>query len=124
MRISDWSSDVCSSDLLDTALAGRIWEAIVVDDNSPDGTADAAREIARNDRRVRVIQRIGRRGLSTACIEGMCATAAPLVAVIDGDLQHDETLLPRMIDAPERSEERRVGKECVSPCRYGWVPLQ
>src|SRR3546814_20489096 len=75
-----------------------MWEAIVVDDNSPDGTADAAREIARNDRRVRVIQRIGRRGLSTACIEGMCATAAPLLAVIDGDLQHDETLLPRLID--------------------------
>src|SRR3546814_16084969 len=101
MRISDWSSDVCSSDLLDTALAGRIWEAIVVDDNSPDGTADAAREIARNDRRVRVIQRIGRRGLSTACIEGMFATAAPLVAVIDGDLPHDETLLPRIIAAYE-----------------------
>ena len=48
---------------------------------------------------MRVIQRIGRRGLSSACIEGMCATAAPVVAVIDGDLQHDETLLPAMLDA-------------------------
>ncbi|OYW23689.1 MAG: dolichol monophosphate mannose synthase, partial [Sphingomonas sp. 12-62-6] len=86
-------------DKLDTALAGRAWEAIFVDDDSPDGTANAAREIARTDRRVRVIQRIGRRGLSSACIEGMCATAAPLVAVIDGDLQHDETLLPKMLDA-------------------------
>ncbi|HVI99213.1 MAG TPA: glycosyltransferase family 2 protein [Sphingomonas sp.] len=86
---------------LDAALDGRAWEVIVVDDNSPDGTADAAREIARIDRRVRVLQRIGRRGLSTACIEGMCATAAPLVAVIDGDLQHDETLLPHMLDALE-----------------------
>jgi dolichol-phosphate mannosyltransferase len=84
---------------LDAALDGWRWEAIFVDDDSPDGTADAAREIARLDARVRVIQRIGRRGLSTACIEGMCATAAPLVAVIDGDLQHDETLLPRMIEA-------------------------
>ncbi|MFZ5747551.1 MAG: glycosyltransferase [Pseudomonadota bacterium] len=84
---------------LDAALAGRAWEAIFVDDNSPDGTADMAREIARHDVRVRVIQRIGRRGLSSACIEGMCATAAPVVAVIDGDLQHDETLLPRMLDA-------------------------
>ncbi len=87
---------------LDAALQGRAWEAIVVDDNSPDGTADAARAIARLDRRVRVIQRIGRRGLSSACIEGMCATAAPLVAVIDGDLQHDETLLPRMMEALQR----------------------
>jgi len=84
---------------LDAALAGRNWEAIFVDDNSPDGTADAAREIGRRDPRVRVIQRIGRRGLSSACIEGMCATAAPVVAVIDGDLQHDETILPGMLDA-------------------------
>jgi dolichol-phosphate mannosyltransferase len=83
---------------LDQALVGLNWEAIFVDDDSPDGTADAAREIARLDKRVRVIQRIGRRGLSSACIEGMCATAAPVVAVIDGDLQHDETLLPAMLD--------------------------
>lgn len=83
---------------LDQALAGRNWEAIFVDDDSPDGTADAAREIGRLDKRVRVIQRIGRRGLSSACIEGMCATAAPVVAVIDGDLQHDEMLLPAMLD--------------------------
>ncbi len=84
---------------LDAALAGLAWEAIFVDDDSPDGTAEAARLIGRADRRVRVIQRIGRRGLSSACIEGMCATAAPLVAVIDGDLQHDETLLPQMAAA-------------------------
>ena len=84
---------------LDRALAGLAWEAIFVDDDSPDGTADAARELGLIDRRVRVIQRIGRRGLSTACIEGMLATAAPLVAVIDGDMQHDETLLPAMAAA-------------------------
>ena len=81
---------------LDSVLADYAWEAIFVDDDSPDGTADAARDIARTDPRIRVIQRIGRRGLSTACIEGMCATAAPLVAVIDGDLQHDEALLAPM----------------------------
>lgn len=84
---------------LDRALAGRRWEAIFVDDDSPDGTADAAREIGLVDGRVRVIQRLGRRGLSSATIEGMCATAAPFVAVIDGDMQHDEALLPRMLDA-------------------------
>jgi dolichol-phosphate mannosyltransferase len=87
---------------LDAALAGRTWEAIFVDDDSPDGTADAARAIARTDPRVRVVQRIGRRGLSTACIEGMCATAAPCVAVIDGDLQHDESILPAMLDALDK----------------------
>ncbi len=56
---------------------------------------------ALTDSRVRVIQRIGRRGLSSACVEGMCATAAPNVAVIDGDMQHDEALLPRMLDLLE-----------------------
>ena len=89
---------------LDQALAGRRWEAIFVDDDSPDGTADVARELGRIDPRVRVIHRIGRRGLSSACIEGMCATAAPVVAVIDGDLQHDETLLPKMLDLLQADE--------------------
>ena len=87
---------------IDQALAGRRWEVIFVDDDSPDGTAEAARELARFDARVRVIQRIGRRGLSTACIEGLCATAAPVVAVMDGDLQHDETILPAMLEALQR----------------------
>ena len=95
-------------DKLDAALKGRSWEAIFVDDNSPDGTAEAARALGRKDVRVRVIQRIGRRGLSSACIEGMCATAAPIVAVIDGDLQHDETLLPKMLDAFRRDHNLDV----------------
>ena len=100
---------------LDQALAGRNWEAIFVDDDSPDGTADAARAIARLDKRVRVIQRIGRRGLSSACIEGMCATAAPVVAVIDGDLQHDETLLPAMLDLLKTDEtDVVIGSRFVS----------
>ena len=84
---------------LDAALQGLAWEAVFVDDNSPDGTADEARRIAREDPRVRVIERIGRRGLASAAIEGMCATAAPVVAVMDADGQHDEKLLPQMYAA-------------------------
>ena len=84
---------------LDAALSGIAWEAIFVDDNSPDGTAGIARGIARRDPRIRCIRRVGRRGLSSACVEGMLASSADYVAVIDGDLQHDETLLPRMLDA-------------------------
>jgi dolichol-phosphate mannosyltransferase len=84
---------------LDTALAGIPWEAIFVDDNSPDGTADEARALSQHDPRVRVIQRIGRRGLASAAIEGMCATAAPVVAVMDADHQHDPALLPGMLAA-------------------------
>jgi len=82
---------------LSKTLAGIEWEAVVVDDESPDGTADVVREIARTDRRVRILKRMGRRGLSSACLEGMLATAAPNIAVIDADLQHDEALLPDML---------------------------
>ncbi|WP_312846843.1 glycosyltransferase family 2 protein [Stappia sediminis] len=81
---------------LDTTLGDIAWEVIVVDDNSPDGTAELARDIAAHDPRVRVIRRIGRRGLSGACVEGMLASSAKFVAVMDADLQHDESLLPRM----------------------------
>ena len=79
------------------ALEGHDYEIIVVDDNSPDGTADRVREIAKRNLRVRCIHQIGRRGLSGAFIEGALATAAPVVAVIDGDMQHDEMLLPAML---------------------------
>ena len=81
---------------LHAALAGIDWEVLFVDDDSRDGTAAVARRIAQGDPRVRCLQRIGRRGLSSACIEGILATSAPVVAVMDADLQHDETLLPRM----------------------------
>jgi dolichol-phosphate mannosyltransferase len=84
---------------IEAALGSQGWEVIVVDDNSADGTADAARELALSDRRVRAIQRIGRRGLASAAIEGMCATAAPFVAVMDADHQHDPALLPLMLAA-------------------------
>jgi dolichol-phosphate mannosyltransferase len=82
---------------LETALAGRAWEVIFVDDNSPDGTWDVVRALAREDSRARCIRRIGRRGLSGACIEGILASSAPCAAVIDADLQHDETQLPKML---------------------------
>ncbi len=81
---------------VESVLDGIAWELIFVDDDSPDGTADRVRALTRRDPRIRLIQRIGRRGLSSACIEGMLATSAPYLAVMDGDLQHDETLLPRM----------------------------
>lgn len=74
------------------------WEVVVVDDDSPDDTAGLVRSIARSDRRVRCVQRVGRRGLSSACIEGMLASAAPYIAVMDADLQHDETILPEMLE--------------------------
>ncbi len=82
---------------LETALAGTAFEVIFVDDNSPDGTWDVVRALAREDNRARCIRRIGRRGLSGACIEGILASSAPYAAVIDADLQHDETQLAKML---------------------------
>ena len=82
---------------LQAAIGITGWEIVFVDDDSPDGTADVVRTIARNDPRVRCLQRIGRRGLASACIEGMLAASAPTIAVMDADLQHDETILPKML---------------------------
>ena len=82
---------------LDAALKGVAWQVIFVDDNSPDGTAEEAKAVARTDARVQCIRRVGRRGLAGAVVEGALDSAAPVVAVIDADLQHDETLLPAML---------------------------
>jgi dolichol-phosphate mannosyltransferase len=84
---------------IEEALDGIAWEAIVVDDHSPDGTADEARAISQRDGRIRVIERVGRRGLASAAVEGMLSTAAPIVAVMDADHQHDPKLLPEMLAA-------------------------
>jgi dolichol-phosphate mannosyltransferase len=89
---------------LAVCLGTRSWEVIFVDDDSPDGTADVVREHAAADSRVRCVQRIGRRGLSSACVEGMLATTAPYLAVIDADLQHDERLLPQMLDTLKQGD--------------------
>jgi dolichol-phosphate mannosyltransferase len=88
--------------LIAAALDGVAWEVIVVDDDSPDGTAAEARALAQREPRLRCLQRLGRRGLSTACIEGVLASSAPYVAIMDADLQHDERLLPRMLEALKR----------------------
>jgi dolichol-phosphate mannosyltransferase len=89
-------------ELLGAALSDIDWEVIFVDDDSRDGTAARVREIARQDGRVRCLHRIGRRGLSTACIEGVLASASPYAAIMDADLQHDERLLPRMLETLKR----------------------
>jgi dolichol-phosphate mannosyltransferase len=99
---------------VEACLTGMSWEIIFVDDDSPDGTADVVRELARLDVRVRCLQRIGRRGLSSACVEGMLSSSAPYFAVMDADLQHDEALLPEMLAVlRERSTDIVVGSRYI-----------
>src|SRR5438477_12244695 len=89
---------------LEQALAGLDWETIVVVDDAYDGSEVLVRERAQRDPRVRCLHRIGRRGLASACIEGMLASSAPYVVVIDADLQHDERLLPELLETLRKSD--------------------
>jgi dolichol-phosphate mannosyltransferase len=98
---------------LEFVLGADGWEVLFVDDDSPDGTSVVVRQFAQADPRVRVMQRVGRRGLASACIEGMLSTSAPIVAVMDADLQHDEAVLPAMLDSLDKD-----GAELVIATRY------
>jgi dolichol-phosphate mannosyltransferase len=93
---------------LDAALEGVEWEVIFVDDDSPDGTTDVAKRLAATNPRVRCLRRVSRRGLAGACIEGMLSSSALYVAVMDADLQHDESLLPRMLETLRRGDTDMV----------------
>ena len=96
-------------DKVTTALAGIPFEFIVVDDNSPDGTAAVVKDMARRFSNVRCIHRIGRRGLSSAVVEGVQASTAPYFAVIDADLQHDEAILPQMYARATSGDDIVIG---------------
>ncbi len=98
---------------LDACLHDIRWEAIFVDDDFTDGTGVILQNISRADPRIRAILRIGRRGLASAVVEGILSTSAPYIAVIDCDLQHDETRLPAMLD-----RLRQTGCDLVVASRY------
>ena len=82
---------------LDKAMPDTHWEVIFVDDDSKDETARIVKEFARVRGDVRCLHRVGRRGLSSAVVEGVFSSSAPYVAVMDGDMQHDERVLPQML---------------------------
>lgn len=103
-----------------TAMGNMRWEVIFVDDNSPDGTAARVRELAQTDARVRIVQRHGRRGLSSACVEGILSSAAPFIAVMDCDLQHDEALLPKMLSVLKNGKtDLVIGSRYVTGGSFG-----
>jgi len=110
-------------DLIKKAVTNINWEIIVVDDDSPDGTSSIVREIEENDRRVRCIQRLDRRGLSSACIEGILASSSPVICIMDADLQHDEKIIPDMYSALlEHDLELVVGSRYIGSGSTGTMP--
>lgn len=94
---------------LKKVLGGLDWELIVVDDDSPDGTAEVAFALAAEDRRIRCIRRVNRLGLAGAVIEGILSSSADFVGVIDADLQHDESILPRLYQGLVKGADLVVG---------------
>ncbi|MEO8757998.1 MAG: glycosyltransferase family 2 protein [Devosia sp.] len=106
-------------DKVTTALGDIPFEFIVVDDNSPDGTAAVVKEMARHHANVRCIHRIGRRGLSSAVVEGISASAAPYFAVIDADHQHDERILPQMLEKVLSGDDIVVGTRYAGAGQVG-----
>ena len=86
-----------------------------MDDNSEDGTWQRVLAVAQEDSRIRCLRRIGRRGLASACIEGMLATSASYLAVMDADQQHDASILPQLFAALASGEATvAVGSRYVS----------
>ena len=111
---------------IDASLVGASWEVLVVDDDSPDGTANLVLELGGRDERIRCLRRIGRRGLSSACLEGMALARGRYYAVIDADLQHDERLLPAMLEFISTGEaDLVVGSRYVDGgCVADWSPAR
>jgi dolichol-phosphate mannosyltransferase len=101
------------------------YELLVVDDNSTDGTGAVVQEYSRSDPRIRLLVRVGSRGLAGAVIYGWNHTDANLLGVIDADLQHPPALLPALIAAIQE------GQDIAIASRYsdgngtpGWNPLR
>jgi len=94
------------------ALPGRDWELVVVDDGSPDGTADAAARLA-PELPVRVVRRAGKAGLASAVLAGIAAARGDLLVVMDADLSHPTEAVPRLVDAIVGGADLAVGSRYV-----------
>jgi dolichol-phosphate mannosyltransferase len=81
---------------IDQAMGQIRYEIIFVDDWSVDGTVAEVGRVAAGRHDIRVISRFGRKGLASAVIEGALSSFAPVIAVMDGDMQHDEAILPAL----------------------------
>lgn len=109
-------------DLLSATLNDINWEVIFVDDNSPDKTSNIVRKLAKLNTRIRCLQRIGRRGLSSAVIEGILSSSSPFICVMDADLQHDENLIPKMLTELKNNYDLVIGSRYIANASTGSLP--
>ena len=84
-------------------------ELLIVDDDSADGTADIVRTLARQDSRIRIIQRVGRSGLASAIKEGLIAAVHPIAIVMDSDGQHEPSSVQKAFEALSANNDLVVG---------------
>jgi dolichol-phosphate mannosyltransferase len=100
-------------DAVRAELSGRNFEVWIVDDDSPDRTWEVASTYANSHPEIFVLRRIGERGLSSAVVAGFMKATGDVLAVMDADLSHDPSLLPRLIDAVDSGAAMAVGSRRV-----------
>ncbi len=100
------------------------YEIVVVDDGSTDGTVEKVRQWTKRDPRIRVISRVGERGLAGAVLYGWSQSQANLLGVIDADLQHPPELLPELLKAAERADLAIASRYARDNGTKGWNLLR
>jgi len=104
---------------LQRALVNVDYEILIVDDNSPDLTWSVAEQISLKDPRVRILRRMQDPGLGMAVIDGFSAAEGDILACIDADLQHDPSILPKMIEELQNGMQIVVGSRHVKGGGFG-----
>jgi len=111
-----------ASNILDS-VAGTPVEVIVVDDNSPDGTAAVVAELAASDARVRVVSRERKQGLSGAVFAGVAASTGTYICVMDADFSHDPEEIPQMLAKAQAGYDVVVGSRYAKGAAFVGQPL-
>ncbi len=95
------------------AMGGIPFEVVVVDDDSPDRTWEVAELLSEDRPYLRVLRRMGRRGLSSAVLAGFRIAQGDVLAAMDSDGQHDPALLPRLYAAVQSGAALAIGSRYV-----------
>src|SRR3546814_14528677 len=117
MRISDWSSDVCSSDLSRAATIERLLKG-AIDLHCHSGPSVMPRDLDH----IEAIKEASDAGLRAILFKDHFYSADPIAELLRRHFSHLNVDLLSGVALNNRSEERRVGKECVSTCRFRWWP--